>query len=139
MCGVVISVPAPLLSIADTTKPFDYRKFMVQEIENRFTFPALRANEKRFLPTPPDRPPPKQPSKQWDYVRAAWENPGMGTQAPLDAVELWQQMGLSELGWDPEKVDPKKVRGLTGAMPVELVENLEDYYLWAPFLSAAEE
>jgi hypothetical protein len=137
MCGVTISVPKALVSELDRTYPFNYQKFMVLEIEEVFEFPSLADNYSPFLPAKPDQPPPSTPSKQWDNVRTAWENPSMGDTAPPDAVKLWQNIGLSELGWDPAKVDDKTGETLSGQIPADLVKNLEDYYLWAPFLSTA--
>ncbi|RDL32364.1 uncharacterized protein BP5553_08820 [Venustampulla echinocandica] len=138
MCGVVITVPKPLISELDTTQPFNYQKFMVQEITGLFPFPVLPPNEARFLPAPPDVPPPGQSSKQWADVRATWESPGYGAEAPLDAVNLWVQMGIEELGWSEAKLDDGKGNKMTGRQPEALLKGLEGYYLWPPLLSAVE-
>ncbi|KAB8349758.1 hypothetical protein FH972_023772 [Carpinus fangiana] len=99
LCGVVVRVPKSLVSVADTTKPFDYKKFMVQEIGGQYGFAKLRPNEAKFLPAPPEG------KTQWDSVKSAWKSPGMGGEAPITVVDMWQDMGLSDLGWDPAKVD----------------------------------
>ncbi|KAI1872499.1 hypothetical protein JX265_005379 [Neoarthrinium moseri] len=129
MCGVIISVPDAAVSDKDKTFPFKYQTFMVQELDEKlYKFPKLEANEKAFLPADPG-----DKKKQWDQVRQAWENPKMGSDAPSQGVAIWESLGLSDLGWDPAKVNKKADEELTGQMPKSLVDDLEGYYLWAPF------
>ena len=132
LCGVTITVPKPLVSELDTTRPFDFKKYMVLEIESDFQFPKMNPQERVFQPAPvdeADRP------KQWDAVRDAWNAPGFGEDAPTLVSELWHEVGLSDLGWDPNKIDPESGHEFLGRVPEALVKDLEDYYLWAPFLT----
>lgn len=135
MCGVVITVPKPQVSELDKMPQFDYRKFMVQEINHVFPFPALPANAVSFLPAKPATREPGKQSEQWINVRNRWEQPGYGESAPLDAVAMWVDVGKHEFGWRDEKVD-NGTNAMTGRRPEELVKELEAYYLWPPFLSA---
>lgn len=105
---------------------------MVLEIESDFHFPRIIPEEPVFQPAPvdeADRP------KQWDAVRDAWNAPELGEGASMRASELWQEVGLSDLGWDPNKIDSEAGHEFVGRVPAAVVKDLEDYYLWAPFLT----
>lgn len=132
MAGVVITVPKPLVSNLDKTFPFDFQKFMVEKIEDTFNFPPLTTDDPALLPAQP-----AAGSSQWGAVQNAWESPTLGRQAPLAAVDLWQAVALSNMGWDANKPNGKAGKVLSGKMPADLVDELDDYYLWAPLLSTS--
>ena len=39
------------------------------------------------------------------------------------------------MGWDPNKIDSEAGHEFVGRVPAAVVKDLEDYYLWAPFLT----
>ena len=140
LCGVVIKAPKDFVARADTTKPFDFKKFMVQQVPP-CPFARLLPSEAEFGPAPAEG------EKQWESVKNAWRSPGMGNDAPKDVVQMWQEMGLSDVGWEPSKVGEMSMDAnmpntslepsLSGQIPEQLLLDFEDFYLWAPFLSAA--
>jgi hypothetical protein len=129
--GVRIARPEPLLS-EDKTVPFDVELFQVNFVEGTYHFPPLSRPHTAFSPVASQDP------EQWDRVQKKWQTPGLGTDAGMEATELWIKLGLSALGWDEDQVTSEEEgRVLTGNQPATLVESLDQYYLWAPAMSAA--
>lgn len=105
---------------------------MVLEIEPTYQFPFLIKEPRQFLPLEPDN---KKGGKQWADVKAVWQKQGTVDSPSEKAANLWKDIGLSLMGWDPAKVDEKTGSEFTGALPRRLVDDITDYYLWAPNLS----
>ena len=130
LAGVTITHPDPVLSIEDTTKPYDY---IVMAVENADTvaFPDPLPVTPTFEAEQPDTT-----GQQWADVASKWATPA-GSVSSVDFVDLWAQVGTDMLGWDPEKVSRKAGDdALTGQAPTqELLKNIDGYLLWAPMMT----
>ena len=80
---------------------------------------------------------PDTTGQQWADVASKWKDP-TGPISSIDFVDLWKQVGMAMLGWDPEKVARKEGgNALTGQAPTgELLKNIDGYLLWAPMMTA---
>jgi hypothetical protein len=133
MCGVSIGKPEPLVSESDTMPPFNFQKAQVEDVGTHFRFKDFDPNPESFLPLKPDD---TLGGKQWGLVSDAWNHPLMGDNAGDLAVQTWvNDVGLSILGWDPKKMAVEDNRQLTGVKPKGLVDDIDNYFLWAPTLS----
>ncbi|MCJ1434524.1 hypothetical protein MMC27_003893 [Xylographa pallens] len=130
LAGVTITHPSPVLSIEDTTQPFDY---VAMEVENADTvvFPDLLPMTTAFEAEQPDTT-----GKQWVNVASKWATPA-GPVSSVGFVNLWVEVGVNMLGWDPEKVTRKAGDdALTGQAPTGvLLKNIDGYLLWAPLMT----
>ncbi|KAF3906714.1 hypothetical protein AA313_de0200109 [Arthrobotrys entomopaga] len=130
LTGVNITHPDPAPSSDDTTKPFDY---VPMNVLNAATvkFPDLLPMTSTF-----EAEEPNTTGQQWAHVASKWETPN-GTVSSVDFVNLWAEIGMGLLGWDPENVSREGGDNtLTGQAPTqELLKNIDGYLLWAPMMT----
>ncbi|EXJ83694.1 hypothetical protein A1O1_07318 [Capronia coronata CBS 617.96] len=135
MCGVSISKPDPQVSTGDKMPPFKFQLAQVEDVGTHFQFKEFDPDPESFLPLEPDD---SMGGNQWDLVSKAWNHPRTGDTVADLAVQAWtDDIGLTLLGWDPKKmaVSATGDNRMTGAKPQGLLDDIGDYFLWAPMLS----
>lgn len=136
LAEVRIAAPSALPAKLDTLQPFEYKRMFVLDLEDEkqcrsFPCPYTKTSSEDFSPVPVvDKP------GQWDAVVSAWRSAGKDCKPTEDAISLWKNVGLDELGWEAEKLHEGE---FAWQMPEErlpeLLNNFDSYYLWSPYLT----
>ncbi|KAM0193470.1 hypothetical protein ACHAPI_007539 [Fusarium lateritium] len=131
LTGVTLQRPNPALS-HDLTYPFNFIRMAVEDVP-QVSFPDPVA----LVPTFEAEATVTSDGSEWSQVASQWTSPN-GEVSAIEFVSAWTTIGQGMLGWDAEKVSRKaKDNGLTGQAPTSiLLQNIDEYYLWAPMMTA---
>ncbi|KAE8139475.1 hypothetical protein BDV38DRAFT_291480 [Aspergillus pseudotamarii] len=130
MTGVRLRRPGDKFS-KDPDVTYKVELFQISNITPMYKLPESEARSEALEGVPwPDTP----GSNNWETVRNQWKSPGGGERAGQQAADLWQELGLTRLGWDTERIKGSDST-FTGCQPQRLIDNLEKHYLWAPLLT----
>lgn len=128
MMGVLFHPPPPILS-ADLIPAFDAVLSQLQDVTPDPPPPlpnSTTQEDTAWLPVAPTPPPPSDPAAPWQAVQDLWTSPKLGPGSAAEAVQAW--VGVMVWGVDA---------GLTGEVPVRLVQGLQEMYVAAPLVAAA--
>ncbi|KAE8412666.1 hypothetical protein BDV36DRAFT_304736 [Aspergillus pseudocaelatus] len=130
MTGVRLRRPGDKFS-DDPNVTYKVELFQISNIKPTYKLPKSEARSEVLEGVPwPDTP----SSNNWETVRNKWKSPDAGERAGQQAADLWQELGLTQLGWDTERIKGSDST-FTGCQPQRLIDDLEKHYLWAPLLT----
>lgn len=130
MNGVRLRRPGDKFS-NDPDVTYKVELFQISNIKPTYKLPKSKTRSLALEAAPwPDTP----GSNNWEILRDQWKSPGAGECAAKQAADLWQELGLTQFGWDTKRINGCDST-FTGCQPQRLIDDLEKHYLWAPLLT----